>query len=466
MLTKSNLIVGNQETASRSSTLSDMVPKYLKRWLARGAAFAVLIALAAALAIAPPVKQPLAEGAGPVSVITATTPSSFLIANTPGLASVQSLKRTVSRVLEVKPGDTLMNLALKTGVSRRQAHEAIVALTKIFNPRRLKPGQRLTVTYVPKDAEEEDARLSGLQIQANAYQGFAVKADESNGFVAKELTKELVTRLARAQGTIEGNLYDAAEAAGVPPAVLIKLIRFYSWDVDFQRDIQPGDSFVLVYERVMTIDGEHVRDGDIVYSRLTVNGADLPLYRYEFEPGRTDYFDARGESARKPLLRTPVDGARLTSSYGRRRHPILGYTRMHRGVDFAAPRGSPIYAGGDGRIVSRGRNGGYGRYIRIRHNSTYSTAYGHMRAYKRGLRVGSRVQQGQVIGYVGSSGRSTGPHLHYEIHRNGRQVHPLRIKLPSGRKLKGESLKAFETARQEIGRTVAGLAPPAAVAQN
>lgn len=443
-----------------------MASDHLKRWLARGTAFAVLVTLAAALAIAPPVKQPHAEGAGPVSVITATTPSNFLIANAPAIASMESLKRTVSRVLEVKPGDTLMDLALKTGVSRQQAHEAIVALTKIFNPRRLKPGQQLTVIYVPKHAEEEDVRLSGLKIQANAYQGFAVSEDEENGFVARQLTKELTTELVRTRGNIEDNLYDAAEAAGVPPAVLIKLIRLYSWDVDFQRDIQPGDDFELVFERIMTVDGEHVRDGEIAYSKLSVNGSDLPLYRYEFEPGRTDYFDAHGESARKPLLRTPVDGARLTSSYGRRRHPILGYTRMHRGVDFAAPRGSPIYAGGDGRIVSRGWKGGYGRYIKIRHNSTYSTAYAHMRAYKKGLRVGSRVRQGQIIGYVGSSGRSTGPHLHYEIHRNGRQVHPLRIKLPSGRKLKGERLMAFEAARQQIDRMVAGLPAPAAVAQN
>jgi murein DD-endopeptidase MepM/ murein hydrolase activator NlpD len=266
--------------------------------------------------------------------------------------------------------------------------------------------------------------------------------------------------MVRGAGKIRSSLFVAGRSAGLPPAVLIELMRIYSWDVDFQRDIQPGDGFDIVFERLTTKSGEKVRDGAIIYAELRLGRATHKFYRFVDKRGRVGYFDESGQSAKKPLLRTPVDGARLTSRYGRRRHPVLRYTRMHRGVDFAAARGTPVYAAGNGRIVYRGRKGAFGKYIKIHHNSRYSTAYAHMRSFRRGATSGSRVKQGQVIGYVGSTGTATGPHLHFEVMVGGRQVNPLRVRLPSGRKLKGEQLAAFQAMRGALARRMADLRTP------
>jgi murein DD-endopeptidase MepM/ murein hydrolase activator NlpD len=190
---------------------------------------------------------------------------------------------------------------------------------------------------------------------------------------------------------------------------------------------------------------------------MVLSGKRMRLYRHRSTDGETDYFDAKGHSVRKALVVSPVDGARISSGFGRRRHPILGYTKMHRGTDFAAARGTPVYAAGRGVIETAGRNGAYGRYIRIRHNGTYKTAYAHLQGYVRGIKRGKRVRQGQVIGYVGSSGRSTGPHLHYEILRNGKQINPKRLNLPSGRILKGAELARFQTARAALETRLAAL---------
>ena len=230
----------------------------------------------------------------------------------------------------------------------------------------------------------------------------------------------------------------------------MELIRIYSWDVDFQRDINNGDKFEILFEKLFTEKGEFVRTGNVIYGNLLLRTKKYPLYRYETSKGTIDYFDDNGRSARKALLRTPINGARLSSRYGKRRHPILGYNKMHRGVDFAAPRGTPIYAAGRGTIVKLGRNGAYGNYIRIRHGSGLETAYAHLSRFRRGLRVGARVPQGKVIGYEGSTGRSTGPHLHYEILKNSRQINPLTLKMVSGKKLTGKELKLFHSKRTKI----------------
>lgn len=375
----------------------------------------------------------------------------------------EALREAVTRVVAVKSGDTLMNVVLKVGVPRGQAHDAIVALRKVFDPRKLRPGQELTVKYIPKATSDDEIELRSLRLRINAYQDYIVNNDAS-GFDAKEHKSPLTTELVRRQGVIDSSLIMAGDNAGLSLPVMFDLVRLYSWDVDFQRDIQTGDRFDVVFERVSTLDGEVVREGNILYANLILSGHELPLYRFEYAPGQFDYFDPKGGGVRKALMKTPVDGARLSSRFGRRRHPILGYTRMHRGVDFAAPMGTPIYAAGDGVIVQRGRNSGYGNYIRIRHNSQYSTAYGHMKAFKAGLHRGSRVKQGQVIGYVGSTGQSTGPHLHYEILAFGHQVNPLGVKLRAGRTLKGKQLKTFLAERLDIDRRVAVLAKPTTTA--
>ncbi len=363
-----------------------------------------------------------------------------------------------SRTLTVGRGDTLMPMLVEAGIARTEAHAAITALAKVFSPRRMWPGQEIVVDFRPAPVEGKPPRFLGMTVSVDFAHEVRVARAEDGRFTARELEKELNAELARTSGTIENNLFDAATEAGTPVSVLIELIRAYSWDVDFQRGIQRGDGFEVVYRRFYDADGELVHNGDILFAALTLSGERSPVYAHTTQDGITDFFNEKGRSARKALLRTPIDGARLSSRYGRRRHPILGYNKMHRGLDFAAPRGTPIYAGGDGTLDYVGRKGAYGKYIRIRHNNEYATAYAHMSRYARGMRRGKRVKQGKIIGYVGTTGRSTGPHLHYEILRGGRQVNPMRVKMPSGMRLKGKELERFRAVRVEIDRQVAALA--------
>jgi murein DD-endopeptidase MepM/ murein hydrolase activator NlpD len=230
---------------------------------------------------------------------------------------------------------------------------------------------------------------------------------------------------------------------------MMNMIHLYSYDVDFQRDIRSGDKFEMLVESFYSEDGKKVKDGNVLFSSLTLQNRSIDVYAYKIN-GNVEYFDFKGNSMRKSLLRTPVNGARVSSRFGMRRHPILGYSRMHKGTDFAAPRGTPILAAGSGTITYFGRKGGYGNYVQIRHNSDYSSAYGHASRFNRKFRVGSRVKQGDVVAYVGSTGRSTGPHLHFEVLFRGRQINPSKVKATSGIKLTGKELAKFEISRAEI----------------
>jgi murein DD-endopeptidase MepM/ murein hydrolase activator NlpD len=364
----------------------------------------------------------------------------------------------LNRQLEIKRGDTLMRLLTDAGIARPQAHSAITALAEVYNPHKLKPGQRLRLALATDPAsagEDGEAPLSllSLSLSASAEEDVHVaRQPEGAGFLARAEARPLERRVSAHGGTIELSLYEAARAAGMPNEVMIELIRLFSFDVDFQREVQPGDSFQVLYDSYFDRGGALAKTGTPRYASMVLSGKRIEFYHFVTEGGLDDHFDAKGQSVRRALLKTPVDGARISSGYGMRKHPIQGYTRMHKGVDFAAPRGTPIYAAGRGVIESIGRNGGYGKYIRIRHNGTYKTAYAHMKGYAGGLKRGARVKQGQVIGYVGSTGNSTGPHLHYEIFVNGKRVNPRKIKLPSGKKLAGADLEAFQKARAEIDR--------------
>ena len=243
-------------------------------------------------------------------------------------------------------------------------------------------------------------------------------------------------------GVIETSLYKAMKDKGLSEIVINEIIRIYSFDVDFQRDIYAGDSFEIYITREKNEKNETVSIKDPEYLMLSSRGTELPYYLYSTEEFN-EYFDENGKGMTKSLMKTPINGARLSSSYGMRKHPILGYNKMHKGLDFAAPTGTPIFAAGNGIVEYVGRNGGYGKYIRIRHDSTYKTAYAHLNSYKKGIGNGVRVKQGDIIGYVGSTGRSTGPHLHYEIIVNGQQINPATLKLPSGRKLNEQQLIDF-----------------------
>ncbi|MEK9677597.1 MAG: M23 family metallopeptidase [Rhodospirillaceae bacterium] len=370
-----------------------------------------------------------------------------------------------TKTVEVGKGDTLIALLTRQGLENKEAHLAIKALSKHYNPRKLRPGQELELVFDPQSSKPEDDRLSEMIIRPDIYHEInLVRLDEEVFEINKRKTA-VEKRLLRATGKIESSLYVAATDAGVPVPVLMELIRIYSWDVDFQRGIRSGDEFEIVYENLYTEDMEFARHGQVLFGSLTLSGDKLALYRHKTSKNLVDYFDEKGHAARKALMRTPINGARLSSGFGRRKHPILGYTKVHRGVDFAAPRGTPIYAGGSGTVVARGRNGGYGNYIRIRHTNNFQTAYAHMSRIHTKVLRGSRVRQGQIIGYVGSTGRSTGPHLHYEIIKNGRQVNPLRIKMPSGQKLKGQELVYFNNTKKIMDRKRAELPASTKLAQ-
>ena len=378
---------------------------------------------------------------------------------TPAPAEPEEPKEVVKTV-SISRGDTLVKAMERAGAERREAHLAATALSDVFDPRRLKPGLDLTLTFAMAE-DGESPRLTGVRFDENVAREIIAHAGEDGRYKAKSIDRPLTRHSVKAEGTIDDSLYLSARKAGLPPAIIIEMIRLYSFIVDFQRDIQPGDKFEVFYDSLHTEDGTLARLGDIRFAVLNVGGKDLPLYRYKLKDGTVDYFDAKGSSARKSLMRTPVDGARLSSRFGKRRHPILGYTKMHKGVDFAAPRGTPIMAAGDGVIDYAGRHGGYGKYVRIRHNNDYKTAYAHMSRYGRGIKRGRRVKQGQIIGYVGSTGRSTGPHLHYEVLRSGRQVNPLKIKVATGLKLKGKELARFQEVRGHVERLAAAAPPPA-----
>ncbi|HYD32744.1 MAG TPA: M23 family metallopeptidase, partial [Azospirillaceae bacterium] len=293
----------------------------------------------------------------------------------------------------------------------------------------------------------------------------SVDRQGEDGFGAEENEKKVERALVAATGTIRTSLYEAGVSAGVPVPLMMALIRAYSYDVDFQRDPQPGDTFAILFERYVTGDGAIARDGDLLYAELTLTGKVKPIYRQALRGGKVDYFNRQGESVRKALLRTPMDGAKLTSSFGMRRHPILGYSKMHKGADFGAPTGTPIFAAGNGVIEEAGPKGAYGNYIRVRHNAEISTAYAHMSRFARGTQRGVRVDQGDVIGYVGSTGRSTGAHLHYEVLKGNQQVNPMSVNLPIGKRLEGKELAAFQKTVRELDLEFARARPDRQVAE-
>lgn len=357
-----------------------------------------------------------------------------------------------TKKVTVQSGDTLAKLLTATGLNQQEAHKVIEALEDVFSPRELRVGQELELAFrkegmglysIEKAASE--AEFVSLSLSPNVEEEVQVQKteDESYAALTHERSFEMVD--ATASGTITTSLFEAASKDQVPYNVLSDAVRTLSFDVDFQRDIQQGDEFELLYESYTNEKGEIVKTGEILYVSLKTGGEDLTYYRYETPDGDIDFFNSEGQSARKGLMKTPVDGARVSSGYGMRKHPTQGYNKMHKGVDFAAPNGTPIYAAGDGVIEKAAPFSSYGNYVRIRHNNSYQTAYAHLNGFAKGISSGTRVKQGDVIGYVGSTGRSTGPHLHYEVLQDGEHVNPTDIKLPTGRKLAGSEFEDFES---------------------
>jgi murein DD-endopeptidase MepM/ murein hydrolase activator NlpD len=354
--------------------------------------------------------------------------------------------RLVKTTLSIGRGDTLMKVLTKAGADGQESAEAIRAMNPLFDPRKLQLGQEVTVTFEKGD---EGLRLAAVDVVDSVQRTVSVTRD-TTGFSAQEVLREFDRAMVRAAGVINSSLYQAAMDAGLPMPVLAETIRLFSYDVDFQREVQPGDTFEVYFERFADEEGKPVKSGAILAASMTLSGHELRYYRYAPKGEDADYFTPQGKSVRKALLRTPIDGARLTSGFGARNHPVLGYSKMHRGVDFGAAAGTPIQAAGDGLVELAGWSGGYGNYVRLRHNGQYATAYGHMS--RIAVKQGQRVRQGQIVGYVGSTGMSTGPHLHYETIYNGTQINPLSVRLPTGRTLEGREFTAFRAAMDEIDR--------------
>ena len=363
------------------------------------------------------------------------------------------------RTIEVERGDTLTGILVEQGIDGGEARAAVAALSSVYEPSSIRAGESVTVTFAP-----EGSPLVSIALKPSFERDLLIRRNADGSFAVDDKIKQLIAVDAHATGTIDGSLYASAKAAGVPEAVVVDLIHIFSYDVDFQREVKSGDAFDLLYTTYVDDAGHAVRGGAIDYAELTLGRAKKPLYRFTTSDDKaTDYFTAKGWSGKRQLMRTPIDGARLSSRFGMRWHPILGYTKMHKGVDFAAPTGTPVMASGNGVVEKADWFGGYGRYVRLKHANGYATAYAHLSRFARGVRPGSKVRQGQVIAYVGTSGRSTGPHLHYEVLVKAAQINPMGVKLPTGRELTGKDLAAFQA---KVARIQAALRmEPSQVAQ-
>jgi len=352
----------------------------------------------------------------------------------------QHNKKTIS----IKKGQSLNSILSEAGASQKEIFNISKILRQYISLKKLNTNQIFEILTNKNNGEI--IRLTVNLDNINSLHVFK----KDNKFVANKIEKVLYKKTVLGEGLIKSSLFQAAQKENIDAEVVVDFARIFGFEIDFQRDIRKNDIFQIVYDKYVDDDGELQKNGEIIYAYMKNKGREIALYRFEDQKGITGYYQTNGKSIEKALMKTPINGARLSSTYGMRKHPILGYNKMHRGTDFAAPKGTPIMASGSGIIEMAKWNGAYGKYIRIRHNSKYKTAYAHLNGYARGIKRGVKVRQGQIIGYVGSTGRSTGPHLHYEVLVNGKRRNSQRLKLPSGRTLKGEDREKFEISRIKI----------------
>ena len=346
-----------------------------------------------------------------------------------------------------KSGDTYESVLNKLDINQK---ERKLLLNTILNHKSLKI-LKINQKFKFKFDNLSDEKIVEFKIQTDKKNEIVFyKSTENNNFTSKKIQKNFTKKLVYKETVITNSLYSSAISLGIKPNVIVEFARLYGFQVDFQRDVWKDDSFQIIYEEFINSQNKVIDTGEIIFASLNLQNTDLQLYKYEYEKNKIDYFDENGKSIRKSLMKTPINGARLSSSYGKRKHPILGYTKMHTGTDFAAPKGTPIMASGDGKVTKAGWCGGGGNCVKIKHNNTYQTVYAHMYKFGKGIKKGVRVKQGQIIGYVGSTGMSTGPHLHYEVIENGRKINSQKMKLPSGKILTGNERKNFEVSKIKI----------------
>lgn len=424
---------------------------------------------------------------------------------------------TESRTITLDKGDSFQGILTDAGVPADDANAVVVALTKVFDTRKTPAGLSITLTFEtppqkpaapakpaarpataivhvngkpvtvaasPGSSADSDAdgagpnddvtadeapvgRLLSVTFSPSVEHNITISRNSDASFTANDEVKQLVEHTHRAGATLDGSLYLAGMQAGIPAGIMVDMIKMFGYKIDFQRDLRPGDTFEVYYSFYYTTDGRAAREGNIDYAVIRTRGHEYAVYRYQPDPDHAaEYYDAHGESLKAALMRTPVDGARISSGFGMRFHPVLGYTRMHKGIDFAVPVGTPVMASGNGTVKIAGRSSGYGNYMRIDMGNGMGFAYGHLSRFAPGVHAGSRVRQGEVVAYSGNTGLSTGPHLHYEILKNNVQVNPLTVKVAQGNKLAGAQLREFLLDRLHIDAVLASTPLELKVADN
>ncbi|MDB3938935.1 peptidoglycan DD-metalloendopeptidase family protein [Candidatus Pelagibacter sp.] len=346
---------------------------------------------------------------------------------------------------KIKSGETFDKILDSYSINKNEINAIKQSLSKKVNINKLNTNQKI---HIILDKTNNKIKEFVFQI-SNTEKIYLSKNSEDLEFDKKILSIKLDKKIIYKENIILQSLYKAATDQNIPPNTIIEFARIYGFQVDFQRDIRKEDKFQIMYEVFINENKEIIETGEILFANLKLSGQDNSLYYFDKE-NLEGHYDKNGKSVQKALMKSPINGARLSSSFGMRKHPIDGYNKMHRGTDFAAPKGTPIMASGNGIVKKAGWCGGGGNCVKIRHNSTYETVYAHMSKFARGIKNGVRVKQGQTIGYVGSTGKSTGPHLHYEVIVNGKKVNSQKLKLPSGKVLKGKDREYFETAKIKL----------------
>jgi murein DD-endopeptidase MepM/ murein hydrolase activator NlpD len=355
--------------------------------------------------------------------------------------------------VQLRPGESLQQAVQRTGVGSAEAKMVVNTLSQAFDVTDVKAGLAFEAAIAAPRGRGDNVRggaqLVALTMRTSPISTIALSRTFDGALRLRETEEEVREETTVAQGEMNGSLYTSAARLGADARITGEVVKLFAHKVDFSRDLKAGDPFRLVFDRTVTESGRVIETGDLLYAEINAKGKRTVFYRFDRQ-GRPEWFDEFGKNVKGFLLRTPVDGARVTSGFGMRRHPILGYSKMHQGVDFGAGTGTPVYAAGDGVVIEAKRWGGYGNWLRIRHTGGWETGYAHLSRYTPGLKPGATVRQGQVVAYVGSTGASTGPHLHYETWFKGQRVSPTGAKVPQGTVLAGAELAAFRVQKARV----------------
>lgn len=365
----------------------------------------------------------------------------------------------VTLALKVGKGDTLLDMLVANRVQITEAHQVVDALKAKFNPGKLKVGQKISVTLKRHETLGDKAAVQELAIKLPNLSIIELQRLQNGGYNVAATEETSNQKTVRHYGKVRSSILQAGADGNIPSPVMNELVKAFSYDIDFQREIHPGDSIEVLMDRAAAKGGNGYSNvgGTVRYAALTLRGKKHEIFRFKNSFGEYAWFDGKGNSIKKSLLRTPVNAVHITSGFGMRTHPLLGYTKFHRGVDFGAATGTAIMAAGDGVITFKGWKSGYGNFVTIKHNDKYTTAYGHISRFGS-INVGSRVKQGQVIAYVGMTGMATGPHLHYEVREGDNQVNPVAKQFNMAAGLTGKQMAAFKAAKQSALNELASLA--------